>query len=154
LVVFGVHRNIIDPVYEQFKKVAVKIAGDVNEADRQQAIDHFQNDPKCRLFVGQIQAAGTGITLTAASHVAFLELPWTPGDVLQCEDRVHRIGQSQPVVIYYLLAANTIDEDMAKLIDKKRSILDAVLDGAVDASPPILVELLKLYKKRRKERAG
>jgi SWI/SNF-related matrix-associated actin-dependent regulator 1 of chromatin subfamily A len=154
LVVFGVHRRMIDPVYEKFKKVAVKIAGDVSEAFRQQAIDRFQNDPKCKLFVGQIQAAGTGITLTAASHVAFLELPWTPGDVLQAEDRCHRIGQSQPVVIYYLLAEKTIDEDIAKLIDKKRSILNAVLDGAADASPSILMELLKLYKQRRKGRAA
>jgi SWI/SNF-related matrix-associated actin-dependent regulator of chromatin subfamily A-like protein 1 len=148
LVVFGVHRRMIDPVYEKFKKVAVKIAGDVSEAFRQQAIDRFQNDPKCKLFVGQIQAAGTGITLTAASHVAFLELPWTSGDVLQCEDRVHRIGQFQPVIIYYLLAANTIDEDMAEIIDRKRKILDAVLDGSPNASPSIITELLKLYRKR------
>jgi SWI/SNF-related matrix-associated actin-dependent regulator of chromatin subfamily A-like protein 1 len=149
LVVFGVHREIIDPVSEHFKKVAVKIAGDVSETDRQKAIDKFQTDPKIRLFVGQVQAAGVGITLTASSHVAFLELPWTPGDVLQAEDRVHRIGQEQPCVIYYLMAARTIDEDMAKLIDKKRSILNAVLDGSHDASPTILTELLATYKKRR-----
>jgi hypothetical protein len=149
LVVFGVHREIIDPVFEHFKKVAVKIAGDVSETDRQKAIDRFQTDPKVRLFVGQVEAAGVGITLTAASHIAFLELPWTPGSVLQAEDRIHRIGQEQPCVIYYLMAARTIDEDMAKLIDKKRSILNAVLDGSHDASPTILTELLAIYKKRR-----
>jgi SWI/SNF-related matrix-associated actin-dependent regulator 1 of chromatin subfamily A len=148
LVVFAVHRNVFDPVYERFEKVAVKVAGDVAPIDRQKAINRFQQDPNCRLFVGQIQAAGTGITLTAASHVAFLELPWTPGDLLQAEDRCHRIGQTKTVNIYFLLASGTIDEPMARLIDRKRVVLNAVLDGAVDAAPSILTELLSGYKQR------
>ncbi len=151
LVTFAVHREIIDPVFERFKKVAVRIDGDVSEAERGKAIQRFQNDPSCTLFIGQIQAAGTGITLTAASHVAFLELPWTPGELLQCEDRCHRIGQVDSVSIYYLLAIGTIDEQMAKLIDRKRSVLDSVLDGSADASPAIIAELMRTYKKRRRQ---
>jgi SWI/SNF-related matrix-associated actin-dependent regulator of chromatin subfamily A-like protein 1 len=147
LVVFAIHREIMDPICEKFKHVMVKIAGDVSEKDRLKAIDQFQTNPKVKLFVGQVQAAGTGITLTAACHVAFLELPWTPGDVLQAEDRCHRIGQDQPVVVYYLLAANTIDEKMAQLIDRKRSVVNAVTDGSSNSSPAILRELLALYKR-------
>jgi SNF2 family DNA or RNA helicase len=146
LVVFAVHREMIDTVYRKFNRIAVKIAGDVNEKERQQAIERFQGDPNCRLFVGQIQAAGTGITLTAASHIAFLELPWTPGELLQAEDRCHRIGQRDQVTVYYLLAASTIDEDMAHLIDRKREVLNSVLDGEADATPAILTELLDLYE--------
>lgn len=146
LVVFAVHREILDPVFNAFRKVAVRVDGSVNEAERGRAIDRFQKDPKCRLFVGQTQAAGTGITLTAASNVAFLELPWTPGDLLQCEDRCHRIGQVNSVTIHYLLAANTIDEKMADLIDRKRRILDSVHDG--ETFPSILAELLNHYNKR------
>jgi SWI/SNF-related matrix-associated actin-dependent regulator of chromatin subfamily A-like protein 1 len=151
LVVFAVHRQTIDAVCARFKGAAVKIDGGVSEKDRALAIERFQTDPDCRLFVGQIQAAGTAITLTAASHVAFLSLPWTPGETAQAADRVHRLGQTQQVTVYYLLAHQTIDEHMARLIDNKRKVLDAVLDGAASTTPSILRELLRLYEERGKD---
>lgn len=146
LVAFAVHRRVINAVCEQFGERAVRLDGNTPPAERGRVIERFQTDPGCRLFVGQVQAAGTGITLTAASHICFLELPWTPGDVLQAEDRCHRIGQTDAVNIYYLLAVNTIEEKMARLIDRKRETLDALLDGAPDASPSILTELLDSYR--------
>jgi SNF2 family DNA or RNA helicase len=73
--------------------------------------------------------AAQGITLTRASNVAFLELEWTPAMHDQAEDRCHRIGQRDAVTAWYLLAANTIDETMARLIQRKRAIVAAVTDG-------------------------
>jgi SWI/SNF-related matrix-associated actin-dependent regulator of chromatin subfamily A-like protein 1 len=82
-----------------------------------------------QLIVGATRVAGQGITLTRASNVAFLELEWTPALHDQAEDRCHRIGQRDAVTAWYLLAAGTIDETMARLIARKRGLVAAVTDG-------------------------
>jgi len=146
LVVMAVHKFVIDRLMEEFAGIAVKVDGSVSGQNRQSAVDLFQEDPSIRLFIGNIKAAGVGLTLTASSSVAFLELPWTPGDLTQAEDRVHRIGQKDAVNIYYLLAQDTIEEKIAKLLDKKRKVLDAVLDGAVPEEGSLLAELMEEYK--------
>jgi SWI/SNF-related matrix-associated actin-dependent regulator of chromatin subfamily A-like protein 1 len=148
LVVFAVHKFVIDTLMAEFNKnqvMAVKIDGSVPNNIRQEMVNQFQGNPKVKLFIGNIQAAGVGITLTAASNVAFIELPWTPGAVVQAEDRCHRIGQKDSVGIHYLLATNTIEEKIAKLLDKKRKVLDAVLDGIETEQKSLLSELMKEY---------
>ena len=109
--------------------MAVKIDGSVKPELRTDIVNKFQNDDLIRIFVGNIKAAGVGLTLTAASNVVFLELPWTPGELSQAEDRCHRIGQKNSVNIWYLLPKNTIEETLAKMIDSKRKVLAEVLDG-------------------------
>jgi SNF2 family DNA or RNA helicase len=98
-------------------------------ADRDAAIEAFQDPGGPSLIVGATRVAAQGITLTRASNVAFLELEWTPAMHDQAEDRCHRIGQRDAVTAWYLLAANTIDETMARLIQSKRAIVAAVTDG-------------------------
>jgi len=147
LVVFAVHKSTIDTLMAEFSKVAVKVDGSVSGEKRNEAVNAFQNNPAVKLFIGNIQAAGTGLTLTAASSVAFLELPWTPGEVVQAEDRCHRIGQENSVNVYYLLAQNTIEGQIAKLLDSKREVLDAVLDGREVEETQLLAELMKAYEK-------
>lgn len=127
LVLFAHHKEAVKGIAEHFD--APSITGDTSLEDRQAAVDRFQSDPDCRLIVLNIQAGGVGITLTAASDVAFIELPWRPGDLDQAEDRCHRIGQEGSVTAWYLLAAETIEEDIAKLIDQKREVVDAATDG-------------------------
>lgn len=147
LVLFSVHRTVIDQIMKEFDHVAVKVDGSVKNEDRQAAVERFQSDESVRLFIGNIKAAGVGLTLTAASSVAFLELPWTPGELTQAEDRCHRIGQKNAVNIYYLLATRTIDEEIAELLDAKRVILDAVLDGAETKDIALLSTLIERLKK-------
>lgn len=129
LVVFCWHTAVADRLMQVFKGQAVQLTGSTPAADRQKVVDRFQTDETCRLFVGNIKAAGVGITLTAASNVAFLELGWTPADMSQAEDRVHRIGQTESVTAWYLLAAGTIEEDIAELLEAKAEVVDAVTDG-------------------------
>ncbi len=145
LVVFAIHRFVIDELMDNFKNIAVKIDGSVSITNRQKAVEDFQKNPNIRLFVGNIKAAGVGLTLTAASDVVILELPWTPGELVQAEDRVHRIGQRGSVNVYYLLAADTIEEKIAKLLDKKKQTSDAILDGKITEKDSLLIEIMKMY---------
>ena len=147
LVVMAVHKFVIDALMNAFPDIAVKVDGSVTSEHRQANVDSFQNDPKVRLFIGNIKAAGVGLTLTAASNVVFMELPWTPGDLQQAEDRCHRIGQKNAVTIYYMLAEKTIEEKIAKLIDSKRKVLDAVLDGKQTEQTSLLFELINQMEK-------
>jgi len=147
LVVFAVHKEIISALMEEFGDIAVKIDGSVPTGEvRQTIVEKFQNDKNIRLFVGNIKAAGVGITLTASSNIVFLELPWTPGELEQAEDRCHRMGQKNAVNIWYLLAENTIEMELAKMIDSKRNILSQVLDGQVISEEDTLSSLLGLYE--------
>ena len=151
LVVFAVHKEIISALMEEFGDIAVKIDGSVPTGEvRQTIVEKFQNDKNIRLFVGNIKAAGVGITLTASSNIVFLELPWTPGELEQAEDRCHRMGQKNAVNIWYLLAENTIEMELAKMIDSKRNILSQVLDGQVISEEDTLSSLLGLYEGKKK----
>lgn len=130
LVVFAYHRKVIEDLYQTFEKIAVQLYGGTSEADRQHAIDSFQNDPKCKLFIGQTTSAGDSITLTAAPAVAFVEYPDTATQVRQCADRIHRIGQdAESVFAYHLIASGTIEEDITKMIQEKYDNFSLVLDG-------------------------
>lgn len=133
LVLFATHHFVVDAIMDAFGAAAVEVTGRTEQADRQAAVDRFQSDDTCRLFVGNIQAAGVGLTLTAASNVAFLELAWTPAAHDQAEDRTHRIGQQNAVTAWYLLATDTIDEAIFGLLEGKRKIVAKVTDGTAQA---------------------
>jgi hypothetical protein len=146
LVLMVVHHTMIDFLAEELRNYnPVVVDGRVSQENRQKAVDRFQNDPECRLFIGNIKAAGVGLTLTASSNVVFLELGWTPGEMEQAADRVHRIGQeSSSVNVWYLVAHNTIEEEIAEILDSKLQVLNAVLDGKETTDEGTLIrELLK-----------
>ena len=129
LVVFGWHRDIVNVVADNFSN-GVKIQGGLTSEKRQEAVDLFQNSDAQKVIACNIKAAGVGLTLTAASDVLFLEQGWTPSDMEQGADRCHRIGQTDSVTAWLMLTADTIDEDIAALIDHKRSIVDRAIDGS------------------------
>lgn len=130
LVVFAWHTDAINDIANMFKDMAVVVDGRTSSIQKQKNIDEFQNNPDIKLFIGQITAAGIGINLTAASSLAIVEFPWTPGDLEQAMGRIDRIGQKSPVIsFYYLVGAGTVDEDTAMLLDEKSEMLDKTLDG-------------------------
>lgn len=145
LVLFAEHHFVIDALKEEFKDVCVKFDGRDSETKKDNAIQQFQNDPKTLLFIGQTKAAGVAITLTAASDVAVLELPWNPGKLDQAVDRVHRMTQKNAVTVYYLLAFNTIEERIARLIDSKRTMIASVMDGKDMPEVSLITELISEY---------
>ncbi len=128
LVVFARHVEIQRAVLRRFPD-ALHLLGEDSIAAREQAIAAFQQEGGPQLIVCATRVAAQGITLTRASNIAFLELEWTPAIHDQAEDRCHRIGQRDAVTAWYLLAAETIDETMARLIQRKREVVNAVTDG-------------------------
>jgi SWI/SNF-related matrix-associated actin-dependent regulator 1 of chromatin subfamily A len=130
LVVFARHLEVHRAVLARFPE-ALHLVGADSLRDRETAIAAFQDPTGPQLLVGATRVAAQGITLTRASNVAFLELEWTPAMHDQAEDRCHRIGQHDAVTAWYLLAADTIDETMARLIQSKRAHVAAVTDGRV-----------------------
>ena len=128
LVVFARHVEVQRAVMARFPQAA-HLLGDDSIAERDAAISAFQREDGPLLIVCATRVAAQGITLTRASNVAFLELEWTPAMHDQAEDRCHRIGQRDAVTGWYLLAAGTIDETMARLIESKRATVTAVTDG-------------------------
>ena len=96
---------------------------------RERTVAEFQSGEGPALLIASTLVAGHGLTLTRASNVAFLELEWTPARHDQAEDRCHRIGQRDAVTAWYLLAAQTIDETIAELLERKRGVVAAVTDG-------------------------
>jgi hypothetical protein len=130
LVVFASHREIQRAVVDRFPH-ALHILGADTHAARDASLHAFQaaSNAENQLIVCSIEVAGQGLTLTQASNVAFLELDWTPAKHDQAEDRLHRIGRIDAVNAWYLLAANTIDETIATLLERKRAVIGAITDG-------------------------
>jgi SWI/SNF-related matrix-associated actin-dependent regulator of chromatin subfamily A-like protein 1 len=144
LVVFARHREIQRAVVERFPH-ALHILGEDTHAARDASLEAFQaaDSSENQLIVCSIEVAGQGLTLTQASNVAFLELDWTPAKHDQAEDRCHRIGQQDAVNAWYLLAAGTIDETMATLLERKRAIIGAVTDGREESDEGIVDALAR-----------
>ncbi|KAI4344695.1 hypothetical protein L6164_011893 [Bauhinia variegata] len=142
--IFAHHQPMIDSIHEFLlkKKVGcIRIDGSTPAASRQALVTEFQEKESIKAAVLSIKAGGVGITLTAASTVIFAELSWTPGDLIQAEDRAHRIGQVSSVNIYYLLANDTVDDIIWDVVQSKLENLGQMLDGhektlEVSASEP------------------
>jgi hypothetical protein len=128
LVVFARHVEVQHALLHRYPN-ALHLLGEDSLLQRERSIADFQDADGAQLIVCATRVAAQGITLTRASNVCFLELEWTPAMHDQAEDRCHRIGQRDAVTAWYLLAADTIDETMAKLIQQKREIVAAVTDG-------------------------
>jgi len=134
LVVLIYHRESYHELMNKFKNIAVGINGETPSNKRQGIVDKFQTDIKIKLIVLQIRSGGNGITLTAASAVAFVELGDTAGEHEQAEDRIHRIGQkADKIIAYYLIIQNTIDEDIIENLKVGYANQKQVLDGIINA---------------------
>ena len=128
IVCFAHHHDVVDSIMEAFPDISVRLDGRMNMADRQRSVDRFQDtENDIRLFVGNIQAAGVGITLTASSHAVFAELSWVPGEMSQASDRLHRIGQPESVLIQHLVLEGSLDCRMARANINKQDTIDEAI---------------------------
>ena len=144
IVVFAHHTHIIDGLMDALKEFEpVMVTGSVKNEDRHVAVQTFQNNPKCRVFVGNIKAAGVGLTLTAASHVVFVEAPWSPADLQQAADRCHRIGQQNNVTIDLLTITGSIDEIILHKILTKMDVIDSVIKESTDMNEKLIAAKLR-----------
>lgn len=126
IVIFAYHHSVIDRLrYELAGFNPVTISGQSSQIDRERAIRNFKEDPSCGVFIGQIQAAGEGIDglQDACSNVLFLEWSWVPGEIEQACKRVHRIGQTKPVLIRFLVWADSVEEHQMRVALEKVKII-------------------------------
>ncbi|MGN6761168.1 MAG: DEAD/DEAH box helicase [Leifsonia sp.] len=145
VVFFAKHIDVMDAAEEAFAARDLKtisIRGDQSALARQKEIDAFNNDPEVAVAVCSLTAAGVGLNLQAASNVVLAELSWTAAEQTQAIDRVHRIGQEEPVTAWRIIAAQTIDSKIAELIDAKQGLAARALDGSdVEAGSTDSVQL-------------
>jgi SWI/SNF-related matrix-associated actin-dependent regulator 1 of chromatin subfamily A len=127
VIIFCNFTEPLNTIYEHFKKIAVKLDGSMTKASRQNSVDEFQTNEKIKVFVGNVKAAGTGITLTAAEAVIFNDLSFLPSDHAQAEDRAYRYGQKNSVLVYYPLFHNSIEGIIYDILDNKKKIISTVL---------------------------
>jgi len=140
IILFCNLHDVVDALKRAFPK-AVCVTGRENMEQKQAAVDSFQKNPDTDVIICSIKAASAGITLTAASNVAFVELPWTYADCDQAESRAHRIGQKDSVNCYYLLGKQTIDQKLYRIIETKKEISNAVM-GASDNIETNIVDMM------------
>ncbi|WP_344442117.1 DEAD/DEAH box helicase, partial [Agromyces soli] len=132
VVFFAKHIDVMDQAEAAFAAREIRtvsLRGDQTALARQAAIDAFNSDPEVHVAVCSLTAAGVGVNLQAASNVVLAELSWTSAEQTQAIDRVHRIGQDEPVTAWRIIAAHTIDARIAELIDQKQGLAARALDG-------------------------
>ncbi len=151
VVFFAKHIDVMDAAQDTFEKRGLRystIRGDQTRAARERSIKAFVEDPDVAVIVCSLSAAGVGINLQVASNLVLAELSWTDAEQTQAIDRVHRIGQDEPVTAWRIIAAQTIDTKVAELIDSKAGLAARALDGqdieasSVDVQVEALVALL------------
>jgi SNF2 family DNA or RNA helicase len=133
VVFFARHVDVMDVAEETFAKQGMRfssIRGGQTPSVRQRNIDAFVNDPKVAVAVCSLTAAGVGVNLQVASNIVLAELSWTDAEQTQAIDRSHRIGQTEPVTAWRIIAAQTIDHRIAELIDRKAGLAARALDGS------------------------
>ena len=147
LIMFAYLKDVVDALKQEFPD-AVTVTGSDNISQKQNAVDRFQNDPECRLIILNYKSGGTGLTLTAASRVGFIEFPWTYSDCEQAEDRAHRNGQKNAVNCYYFLGDKTIDRYMYNVIQTKKGIANEVTGTTTQIEEDMLNITMGLFSDR------
>jgi SWI/SNF-related matrix-associated actin-dependent regulator 1 of chromatin subfamily A len=148
VIVFTNFTKTLEMILEHFGKKAVRLDGSMNQRDRQEAVDKFQNDDSVKVFVGNIKAAGTGITLTSGEAVVMNDLSFLPSDHSQAEDRAYRYGQKNNVLVYYPIFDNTIEGIIYDILRKKKDIFETVM-GDKESTGDYVEEILKSINSRR-----
>ena len=127
VIIFCAYDNEINKFKEEFKDCCVYHNGKINEKKKSNAVDKFQNDDNVKVFIGNIFSAGVGLTLIAGDVVVFNNFSFVPSDNQQCEDRIHRIGQTKPCTIYYQSFNGTYFDRMLEIVHNKQEVIDKII---------------------------
>lgn len=135
VIVFTNFTMTLDMLHEKYKKNSVVVDGRMSKDRRQESVDRFQTEDKVKIFIGNIKAAGVGLTLTAAEVVIMNDLSFVPADHSQAEDRAYRYGQTKGVLVYYPIFDNTVERIIYNILQKKKNNIDQVMgDGEYSES--------------------
>jgi SNF2 family DNA or RNA helicase len=150
VIIFTNFTDTLQTIYQHFGKQAVYLDGSCSKPHRQHAVDEFQDNEKIRVFVGNLKAAGVGLTLTAAEVVIMNDLSFVPAEHDQAEDRAYRYGQKSNVLVYYPLYENTIEGAIYDILNRKKQIIRTVMgDEHPENSGDIVEEILDIINKKR-----
>ncbi len=133
VIIFTNFTDTLNKLNEHFGKISVKLDGSSTKPQRQYAVDQFQENDKIKVFVGNMKAAGVGLTLTAAEAVIINDLSFVPGDMSQAEDRAYRIGQKNSVLVYYPIFENTIEGVVYDIVNTKKQNIKIVMGDNIDS---------------------
>ena len=149
VIIFCNFTDSLNKITEHFGKAAVKLDGSMSKVERQFSVDQFQENEKVKVFVGNIKAAGVGITLTSAEAVIFNDLSFLPSDHAQAEDRAYRYGQKNNVLVYYPIFENTIEGIIYDILHNKKQVIATVMgdnQNTADAAEEILKRINEMRR--------
>jgi len=148
VIIFCNFTESLNKIVEHFGKAAVKVDGSMSKPERQHSVDEFQDNQKVKVFVGNIKAAGVGLTLTAGEAVVMNDLSFLPSDHAQAEDRAYRYGQKNNVLVYYPIFENTIEGIIYDILNNKKQVIATVM-GDNQNSGDVAEEILKRINEMR-----
>ena len=148
VIIFTNFTDTLQLIHNHFGKESVYLDGSCNKVQRQYAVDQFQENEKIKVFVGNLKAAGVGLTLTAAEAVIMNDLSFVPAEHAQAEDRAYRYGQKNNVLVYYPIFENTIEGVIYDILNKKKKIIRTVMGDEIQESGDVVEEILNLINKR------
>jgi SWI/SNF-related matrix-associated actin-dependent regulator 1 of chromatin subfamily A len=149
VIIFCNFTDSLNKIVEHFGKAAVKVDGSMSKHERQHSVDSFQESDKIKVFVGNIKAAGVGLTLTAAEAVIMNDLSFLPSDHAQAEDRAYRYGQKNNVLVYYPIFENTIEGIIYDILNNKKQVIATVMgdnQNTTDAAEEILKRINEMRR--------
>ena len=149
VIVFTNFTKSLEIILQHFGKSAVRLDGQMSQKERQLSVDNFQNDEKITVFVGNIKAAGVGITLTAAEAVVMNDLSFLPSDHSQAEDRSYRYGQKNNVLVYYPIFDNTVEGIIYDILKKKKNIFETIMGDNANSMDSV-EEIMNLINEMRR----
>ena len=149
VIIFTNFTDTLRTIYEHFGKQAVYLDGSCSKPHRQKSVDDFQENDKIKVFVGNLKAAGVGITLTSAEAVIMNDLSFVPAEHAQAEDRSHRIGQKNSTSVYYPLFENTIEGVIYDILNRKKKIISTVMGDDMIEDASTIEEMLNLISSKR-----
>jgi SWI/SNF-related matrix-associated actin-dependent regulator 1 of chromatin subfamily A len=148
VIIFCNFTESLNKIIEHFGKAAVRLDGSMSKPERQNSVDQFQDNDKVKVFVGNIKAAGVGITLTAGEAVIMNDLSFLPSDHAQAEDRAYRYGQKNNVLVYYPIFENTIEGVIYDILNKKKQVISTVMGDNIDQTDYVEEILQKINSLR------